>query len=224
MGSQSNIIRLLLKVGIVLYPAFYLLDLATYPDQKIPILLIRAGVTLYLLLVYLIFGKYGENWSFPLILSAFLAPSLGISFICVLSGEGFASSYFAGILEIVLLSMALYTLPLGKYALLICLVVGQHFVLNWFIPWEYKDLLSNVYTLGVISLVVLLLHNIIYHLTKENDQLKRLLPICARCKKIRDDEGLWHQVDEYINQHSDIEFTHGICPECAEKLYGKFVS
>jgi len=49
--------------------------------------------------------------------------------------------------------------------------------------------------------------------------LSGLLPICASCKKIRDDQGFWHQVEVYIQEHSDAEFTHGICPECAQKLY-----
>ncbi len=49
--------------------------------------------------------------------------------------------------------------------------------------------------------------------------LRGLIPICVSCKKIRDDEGFWNQVEEYIEQHSEAEFTHGICPECATKLY-----
>ena len=49
--------------------------------------------------------------------------------------------------------------------------------------------------------------------------LKGLLPICAHCKKIRDDKGYWNQIEAYIRNHSDAEFSHGICPECAEKLY-----
>ncbi len=49
--------------------------------------------------------------------------------------------------------------------------------------------------------------------------LRGLLPICANCKKIRDDEGNWHQVEKYIRQHSEAEFSHGICPECLAKLY-----
>jgi PAS domain S-box-containing protein len=47
--------------------------------------------------------------------------------------------------------------------------------------------------------------------------LKELLPICAYCKKIRDDEGYWQQVEKYITEHTDTFFTHGICPECYEK-------
>jgi hypothetical protein len=49
--------------------------------------------------------------------------------------------------------------------------------------------------------------------------LSGLLPICASCKKIRDDKGYWSQVEIYIAQHSDAQFTHGICPDCAKRLY-----
>ena len=50
-------------------------------------------------------------------------------------------------------------------------------------------------------------------------QLSGLLPICANCKKIRDDQGYWQQIEIYIRDHSEAEFSHGICPECMEKLY-----
>jgi len=50
-----------------------------------------------------------------------------------------------------------------------------------------------------------------------------LLPICACCKKIRDDQGYWTQIESYIRAHSDAEFSHSICPECAKKLYPEFV-
>jgi PAS domain S-box-containing protein len=49
--------------------------------------------------------------------------------------------------------------------------------------------------------------------------LSGLLPICASCKKIRDDSGYWNQLETYISRHSSAEFSHGICPECARKLY-----
>lgn len=52
--------------------------------------------------------------------------------------------------------------------------------------------------------------------------LRGLLPICASCKKIRDDKGYWNQLELYIQQNSDAEFTHGICPECIRKLYPEF--
>jgi DNA-binding response OmpR family regulator len=48
-------------------------------------------------------------------------------------------------------------------------------------------------------------------------QLKKLLPICCYCKKIRDDADYWHEVEQYMSSHADLEFTHGICPGCFEK-------
>ncbi len=52
--------------------------------------------------------------------------------------------------------------------------------------------------------------------------LKGIFPICASCKKIRDDEGYWNQIEAYISKRLDAEFSHGICPECAKKLYPDF--
>jgi ligand-binding sensor domain-containing protein len=54
--------------------------------------------------------------------------------------------------------------------------------------------------------------------------LSGLLPICANCKKIRDDRGYWDQLEEYIQNHSEVTFSHGICPDCAEKLYPGLIS
>ena len=52
--------------------------------------------------------------------------------------------------------------------------------------------------------------------------LDGLLPICASCKKIRDEDGRWHQIESYIRDRSRAEFSHGICPECAQKLYAEY--
>ena len=49
--------------------------------------------------------------------------------------------------------------------------------------------------------------------------LRGIVPICANCKKIRDDEGFWNQVEKYVSDRTEAEFSHGICPECAQKLY-----
>ena len=49
--------------------------------------------------------------------------------------------------------------------------------------------------------------------------LRGLLPICANCKKIRDDNGFWNQIEIYLSSHTDVEFSHGLCPECVCMLY-----
>jgi hypothetical protein len=49
--------------------------------------------------------------------------------------------------------------------------------------------------------------------------LTGMLPICTSCKKIRDDHGCWTQLEMYIHEHSEAEFSHGLCPECVKKFY-----
>ncbi|MCX5845707.1 MAG: response regulator [Deltaproteobacteria bacterium] len=58
----------------------------------------------------------------------------------------------------------------------------------------------------------------------EIKQLSGLLPICSGCKKIRDDEGYWQQLEQYFSNHSDVRFTHGVCPDCIKKIYPAFAS
>jgi hypothetical protein len=53
-------------------------------------------------------------------------------------------------------------------------------------------------------------------------QLSGMLPICASCKKIRNDEGYWEQIEAYIRHRSEVEFSHGICPDCIQKLYPNY--
>lgn len=60
-------------------------------------------------------------------------------------------------------------------------------------------------------------------LIKANEEVRKLqgiLPICSSCKKVRDDQGYWYQVESYIESHSEAKFSHGLCDECLDKLYG----
>jgi two-component system, OmpR family, response regulator VanR len=62
------------------------------------------------------------------------------------------------------------------------------------------------------------------HALAEVKTLSGLLPICAHCKKIRDDQGYWNQIETYMAKRIDVEFTHGICPNCAVKFYPEITS
>jgi hypothetical protein len=67
--------------------------------------------------------------------------------------------------------------------------------------------------------------NLIFELQNSLARVKKLgglLPICSSCKKIRDDTGYWHQVEKYVRDHSEAEFSHSICPDCMRKLYPDF--
>ncbi len=99
----------------------------------------------------------------------------------------------------------------------------------------YRDLPTEVWNslvhLGFFIVTTILLSRlrsdldertkIIAQLKKALDEIKTLsglLPICAWCKKVRDDKGYWKQVEHYIAEHTEAEFTHGICPDCLKKL------
>ena len=56
---------------------------------------------------------------------------------------------------------------------------------------------------------------------KEVKRLNGLLPICSCCKKIRDDKGYWKQVEMYLEEYSEAKFSHGMCPDCSDNLYGE---
>ena len=85
-----------------------------------------------------------------------------------------------------------------------------------------EDLIEFIEMIG--EQIGLAVHNSYTHTQlmeamSEIKTLRKILPICASCKKIRDDKGYWHQVEEYIKTHAHVKLTHAICPECMEKLY-----
>ena len=96
-------------------------------------------------------------------------------------------------------------------------------------PFQTEELLMRVETHITLSHLKkdLELRNI--HLEEMNTKLQRamdeiktlrgILPICSHCKKIRDDKGYWNQIEVYIQNHSEAEFSHSICRECAKKYY-----
>ncbi len=71
----------------------------------------------------------------------------------------------------------------------------------------------------VTSIVLILVRLAISAYQKRIETLSGIVPICSYCKKIRDDKGFWNQVELYIEEHSDAEFSHGICPNCQEKYF-----
>jgi len=78
------------------------------------------------------------------------------------------------------------------------------------------------YTLIALGLIFLNSQRIEYDLRKaleEVNTLEGIIPICSNCKKIRDDDGYWDQVDSYLSAHTHVHFSHSICPECVSKLY-----
>jgi len=82
---------------------------------------------------------------------------------------------------------------------------------------------SGVTIAGIVSWVDITEYKkqqeVLNKVRKEINQLKKLFPICAGCKKVRDDDGYWSQIEVYMTEHYDARFTHGLCPECVAELY-----
>ncbi len=77
--------------------------------------------------------------------------------------------------------------------------------------------------LCVVALVTSRLSESVKHLRMEVNVLERMIPICSNCKKIRDKDDVWQPLEKYMGEHSKMEFTHGICPDCMKLLYGKYM-
>ena len=84
---------------------------------------------------------------------------------------------------------------------------------------EKKEKEAEIYRLKNVELSRI--NNELRNALADMKKLQGMLPICSNCKKIRDDEGYWQQIESYICEHSDAQITHGICPECFIKLYSK---
>ena len=122
-------------------------------------------------------------------------------------------------------------------------IVGYHTVEQRFIDVYITFILSTVVILSIIITIlrshetekklldesnkllnekIELLHRTNVELEKAVVEIKTLsgmLPICSACKSVRDDQGYWEQIESYFKQHSELEFSHSLCPDCARKLY-----
>lgn len=110
-------------------------------------------------------------------------------------------------------------------------VVGlaeQDYMAGW-----WRDVFQELMEVALFACLTLVASGVIYRawlrqqatqehlesLLAEVKTLGGMLPICSHCKKIRDDRGYWNQIEAYLNEHTDAEFTHGICPDCAKEVF-----
>jgi response regulator RpfG family c-di-GMP phosphodiesterase len=89
-------------------------------------------------------------------------------------------------------------------------------------PISNRELLSRISSIVRILVAERKLDRLVVELQdtlKKVKTLSGLLPLCSHCKNIRDDKGYWNEIENFIEEHSDIDFSHSICPKCAEKHY-----
>jgi hypothetical protein len=91
---------------------------------------------------------------------------------------------------------------------------GHHYSAPFYAYWDTS---LRTISLLIISFATARIHALEQEAQRKVQHLSGLLPICAWCKKIRNDRGYWERVEEYIEQHSEAHFTHSICEECSRK-------
>ncbi len=123
-------------------------------------------------------------------------------------------AYFAGLVNDGLVADGAYSFfYVSEYAYLIVVMTMAYALLGRFV-----DLHATVRQLNAS------LERRVQEALADIKVLRGLIPICAGCKKIRDDHGFWTQLEEYITTHSEAELSHGMCPECAQRLYPDVVA
>ena len=153
----------------------------------------------------------------------------------IMSSIIIAADYFTGpyirlqILYIIPISMASWFSG-RRLGLALCCslpLVRIVFRFLWAVPWGIKETIFNaaIYII-IFSLLVFLVDHEKQRqsLLKEVRVLRGLLPICSFCKRIRKQDNNWEPLEDYISEHSEAEFTHGFCPECAKEHYGVSLS
>ena len=143
-----------------------------------------------------------------------------------------------GVLYLVVVLLTLWT-PQNKATIIVAVVSSLLIVSVFFYKPPVTDMWKVVFNRGISLFAVLAAAILGLQRNKAEQQrniillerekalqevriLRGFLPICASCKKIRDDNGYWTQIEGYIKDHSEAEFTHSICPDCAKKLYPDF--
>ena len=107
------------------------------------------------------------------------------------------------------------------YVLAVLLPFGR-FLIAHFVE-SLGTITSNTVNALVRVAVLTLLAFLVARTARQNREIKilrGLFPICMFCKRIRNDDGSWEQLEAYISEHSEAGFSHGLCPECAQKHYG----
>jgi len=90
---------------------------------------------------------------------------------------------------------------------------------SWHNNYDLVNTIDRVVVLSIVSLVTAKLSSSIKHVKI----LEGLIPICSRCKKIRNKNQEWQPLEKFITERSYAQFTHGLCPDCAKELYGDYI-
>jgi hypothetical protein len=113
------------------------------------------------------------------------------------------------------------------FAVTMPLIRLYYYVRFWPVPLTIIDVGINtvirIFVLGGAAFLVSRTARQTQELARRVNMLEGILPVCSFCKKIRDQHGDWHSMEQFITEHSEAQFSHGFCPECGERHYGEFL-
>jgi hypothetical protein len=206
-----------IRLAFLMYLAFFILDLVVYPEFKWPLLMIRLGAAVWIVVMHVALYKIKDE-NLHILSVLFLFPlAVGISLMCLVVGEGLASPYFVGNILVIMGGGAFLRIKPKVLYFLTLAIWLQHFLILSFIPFTLQDFMLNLFFLVSAAFLASYTHYSILKLTREINSLSGLLPICMYCKKIRDSEGYWNQVERFVAERAQVDFSHSICEECLEK-------
>jgi len=181
------------------------------------------------------FSEYFENKSKPFLIMLDIALLLCIGLVDHITGYeigislfylipiSFAAWFGSRLRSIIISSLSVLTIAVADF------MAGKEyhhlFIELWNLLIHFGFFVFYAIVLSLVKTNLYERKRLIEELQKtlsEVKQLSEILPICSYCKKIRDDEGYWEGVETYISKHTDTLFSHGMCPECAEKAMKEF--
>lgn len=148
-------------LGVLLYGGFYFLDLSVYPQYAAELLPIRIVVASWMIFCLFLFFRLPED-KLGLFAFLFLFPAAyGISLMCFIVGEGFASPYYAGVILVIIGSSLFTRMGPSSYRFLIGLILVQHFFQLSFLPFAYRDLMMNIFIMGSAAVLAVFIQSCI---------------------------------------------------------------
>ncbi len=223
----------------ILGGSFGLMDHLMFGDKASLVLMIRAAVVL-ISLVVLGISFVPRSRSYFVASSAFYIVLIGTfcTFLVAMDDRSTVSPYFLGMF---MAYAAIYTtVGVGfrnSFIALVLTALGFLVTVGLLAPVATKVLITYVAFLPTVVVVYAYSAYLVERVSRERyattarlkqtlEEVKTLsgmLPICASCKKVRDDQGYWNQIESYVSEHSEAVFSHGLCPGCAEELFPDFV-
>jgi len=192
-----------------------------YPTYARQLLSIRILVATIFFLPYFFIEKIPEKYIPYMLAPLYIIAGFGISYMTIIVEEGFRSIYFAGNMIVILIAAVTAKKIVLEFITPSILIIIFHILLLFKGPHaSFREIAAPVLFLFFNACVGLILNVVVNNIRKEVRTLRKFLPICANCKKIRDDKGYWNQIEVYIQKHSEASFSHGMCPECSDGLYG----